>query len=132
MFRRYRLGEVAQGFFLRAAVSWHDRAPQVSVVRRVTDNGPADDEVSAIRFSSLACAPQLRMDPPPRSFAADAYHCILFGPVSDPPNTSMRRDRPRPWRAPLGSSFSNNEAPRPLERSDAPRRQRLQAAELHR
>ena len=33
-----------------------------------------------------------RMGPPPRSFAADAHHCIMVRVVRHPPNTSMWRD----------------------------------------
>jgi|SRR5258705_11047795 hypothetical protein len=32
------------------------------------------------------------MGPPPRSFAADAHHCIMVRVVRHPPNTSMWRD----------------------------------------
>ena len=41
--------------------------------------------------------PGSRMGPPPRSFAADAHDCIMVRSLSmDLPNTSLRRDDPRP------------------------------------
>lgn len=36
------------------------------------------------------------MDPPPRSFAADAYDCIMVRVSTDPPNTRLWRAIPRP------------------------------------
>ena len=37
---------------------------------------------------TMAFMPSVRMGPPPRSFAADAHHCIMVR-VSGPPNTRM-------------------------------------------
>jgi hypothetical protein len=37
---------------------------------------------------TMALVPFVRMGPPPRSFAADAHHCIMVR-VSGPPNTRM-------------------------------------------
>src|SRR3954462_5523186 len=37
-----------------------------------------------------------RLDPPPRSFAADAHGCIMVRAPRGPPDTSSRRDDPRP------------------------------------
>jgi hypothetical protein len=54
--------------------------------------------------TDMAFAPRSRMDPPPRSSAADAYDCIMVPIRLDRPNTSLWRDRSRQWRAPLGSS----------------------------
>jgi hypothetical protein len=39
----------------------------------------------------MAVMPKGRMGPPPRSFAADAYDCIMVR-VLDPPNTRLWRD----------------------------------------
>jgi hypothetical protein len=36
--------------------------------------------------------PRFRMGPPPRSFAADAYDCIMVQILTDQPNTSLRRE----------------------------------------
>jgi hypothetical protein len=46
------------------------------------------------------------MGPPPRSFAADAYDCIMVAILTDRPNTRLWRDLRARWRAPLElSSF---------------------------
>jgi hypothetical protein len=42
--------------------------------------------------SDMALVPRSRMDPPPRSFAADAHDCIMVPIPSDRPNTSLWRD----------------------------------------
>ena len=55
--------------------------------------------------TDMALAPRSRMDPPPRSFAADAYDCIMVPIRPDRPNTSLWRDRSRQWRTPLGLSL---------------------------
>jgi len=55
-------------------------------------------------ITDMAFAPRSRMDPPPRSLAADAYDCIMVPIQPDRPNTSLRRNRPRQWQVPLGSS----------------------------
>jgi hypothetical protein len=57
--------------------------------------------------TDMALEPRSRMDPPPRSFAADAYDCIKVPIRPDRPNTSLRRDRSRHRRAPLGLSLSD-------------------------
>src|SRR5438552_18605967 len=45
----------------------------------------------------MVLIPGSRMGPPPRSFAADAHDCIMVRSLSmDLPNTSLRRDDPRP------------------------------------
>src|SRR4051794_9131840 len=44
----------------------------------------------------MAPEPLFRLDPPPRSFAADAHGCIMVRPPRGPPDTSSRRDDPRP------------------------------------
>jgi hypothetical protein len=36
--------------------------------------------------------PRFRMGPPPRSFAADTYDCIMVLIFTDQPNTSLWRD----------------------------------------
>src|SRR3954471_13769808 len=51
----------------------------------------------------MAPEPLFRLDPPPRSFAADAHGCIMVRAPRGPPDTRLRRDDPRArWRAPLG------------------------------
>jgi hypothetical protein len=55
-------------------------------------------------MSDLAVVPRSRMDPPPRSSAADAHDCIMVPIRPDQPNTSLWRGWPRQWRVPLGSS----------------------------
>src|SRR4029453_5159210 len=45
---------------------------------------------------TMVLAPFLRMDPPPRSFAADAHDCIMVRDPLDRPNTRLWRDDPRP------------------------------------
>src|SRR5829696_9203935 len=51
----------------------------------------------------LALEPLFRLDPPPRSFAADAHGCIMVRAPRGPPDTRLRRDDPRArWRTPLG------------------------------
>jgi hypothetical protein len=55
-------------------------------------------------MTDMASAPRSRMDPPPRSSAADAHDCIMVPIQPDQPNTSLGRGWPRHWRAPLGSS----------------------------
>jgi hypothetical protein len=62
-------------------------------------------------LTDMAFVPRTRIDPPPRSFAADAYDCIMVPIWSDRPNTSLRRDRPRHWRAPLGSLLRHLQSP---------------------
>src|SRR5438552_16788493 len=44
----------------------------------------------------MVLIPGSRMGPPPRSFAADAHDCIMVSPYRDLPNTSLRREDPRP------------------------------------
>src|SRR4051794_40568437 len=44
----------------------------------------------------MAPEPLFRLDPPPRSFAADAHGCIMVRAPRGPPDTSSRRDDPRP------------------------------------
>src|SRR5262249_44066580 len=50
----------------------------------------------------MACKPLCRMEPPPRSFAADAHDCIMVPILTDRPNTRLWRDLRARWRAPLG------------------------------
>jgi hypothetical protein len=41
---------------------------------------------------TMASMPLLRMGPPPRSFAADAQHCIMGSGLRHPPYTRLRHD----------------------------------------
>ena len=45
--------------------------------------------------SHMVFEPRFRMGPPPRSFAADAYDCIMVAILTDLPNTSLWRDSSR-------------------------------------
>ena len=76
-------------------------------------------------ITDMAFAPRSRMDPPPRSLAADAYACIMVPIRLDRPNTSLWRNRPRQWRAPLGS-------PSPQAASDAEAVSRKARLTVHR
>src|SRR5580692_13083835 len=40
----------------------------------------------------MACVPRFRMGPPPWSFAADAYDCIMVQLAKSRPDTSLWRD----------------------------------------
>jgi hypothetical protein len=56
------------------------------------------------------------MGPPPRSFAANAYDCIMVAILMDRPNTRLWRDLRARWRAPLElSSFGRSKLDRPTK-----------------
>src|SRR6202007_264132 len=58
--------------------------------------------------------------PAARSFAADAHDCIMVRIQTDLPNTSVRREAPPQWRAPLGLYPDKRcQAPQ-LDRSPSP------------
>ena len=44
----------------------------------------------------MVLKPVSRLGPPPRSFAADAYDCIMVRSATDLPNTRLWIDDPRP------------------------------------
>ena len=53
-------------------------------------------EVAVIRRKTMASKPLCRMDPPPRSFAADAYDCIMAPILADRPEYKVVARFPRP------------------------------------
>ena len=55
-----------------------------------------------IRRKTMASKPLCRLDPSPRSFAADAHDCIMVTILPDRPNTRLWRVLCARWRAPLG------------------------------
>ena len=61
-------------------------------VRTLRDGSPMTVRGGGVPAGSMALMPTDRMGPPPRSFAADAHHCIMVRVVRHPPNTSMWRD----------------------------------------
>ncbi len=85
---------------------WPPDQHETGFRRSVIDHGPPlTSRGGGEPTPDMALVPRSRMDPPPRSFAADAHDCIMVPIPSDRPNTSLPRDRPRRWRAPLGSSY---------------------------
>ena len=84
--------------FARRAEYGFLRSIRITVGLQMTNRGGGEP------IPDMAFAPRSRMDPPPRSFAVDAYDCIMVSIRPDRPNTSLWRDRSRQWRAPLGSS----------------------------
>ena len=61
-------------------------------VSALCDGSPMTVRGGGVPAGSMALMPTDRMGPPPRSFAADAHHCIMVRVVRHPPNTSMWRD----------------------------------------
>ena len=73
----------------------------------------------------LALEPLFRLDPPPRSFAADAHGCIMVRVSRDPPNTSSRREiRTANGELPSDRHASITARPRCAERHIGPGYQR--------
>src|SRR6201981_863718 len=100
LWRFVTTGETLEGVILRPS----GRRAYLSGARaRIHGALPIDDPRWRGPAPDMAQMPTARMGPPPRSFAADAYDCIMVRIQTDRPNTSLRREEAAPqWRAPLG------------------------------
>jgi hypothetical protein len=99
LWRLATTGEVPDGVALRAAVRWHTCGPgRLGFCSSLAYLSLTADDDPRWRQTDMAwpCTPRFRMGPPPRSFAADAYDCIMVRLGQSLPDTD-----PMQWAAKL-------------------------------